>query len=46
MKQAAGASRGGITDVVFAGERGGRDARLAACALAVAALYGAALGLS
>jgi len=46
MKQAARAHQGGITDVVFAGERGGRDARLAACALAVVVLYGGALGLS
>ena len=46
MKQAARAHQGGITDVVFAGERGGRDARLAACALAVVILYGGALGLS
>jgi len=37
---------GGITDVVFAGERGGRDARLAACALGVVIVYGAVLALS
>jgi len=46
MKQPADGPSGGITDVVFAGERGGRDARLAACALAVVIMYGAALGLS
>lgn len=46
MKQPPRAHGGGITDVVFAGERGGRDARLAACALAVVALYGGALALS
>jgi len=46
MKQPARPHGGGITDVVFAGERGGRDARLAACALAVLVLYGGALGLS
>ena len=44
---AAPATRaGGITDVVFAGERGGRDARLGACALGVVIVYGAALALT
>jgi len=38
--------RGGIADLVFAGERGGRDARLAACAVAVLVVYGGALALS
>jgi protein TonB len=46
MMQPAPPPKGGITDIVFAGERGGRDARLAACALAVLILYGGALGLS
>jgi len=46
MKQPAPPLKGGITDIVFAGERGGRDARLAVCALAVVILYGGALGLS
>jgi protein TonB len=46
MTQPAPPPKGGITDIVFAGERGGRDARLAACALAVLILYGGALGLS
>jgi len=46
MKTSPRAHPGGIADLVFAGERGGRDARLAASALAVLVLYGAALGLS
>lgn len=46
MKQRPPVARGGITDVVFAGERGGRDARLAACALAVLVVYGGALAMS
>jgi len=45
-RTASSARAGGITDLVFAGERGGRDARLAGCALAVVIVYGAVLALS
>jgi len=40
------ATRRGIADVVFASDGGGRDRRLAACALGVLVIYGGAVALS